>query len=162
MAWVTAYIAFTPELGPKGLRAVGVRCALKRPAHRPGIAGDSCCHSNTSRRQDRNLNAISLAGGSRADRGRGPLDDSLQFRNARAAIGTGAKRSPDIGDVCRTPFSHSAADGFKSDTVTGADDRPGFGNALGALAGKKKTPAALGQNSRIKQRAHDFPSRRIL
>src|ERR1700721_2010924 len=77
-------------------------------------------------------------------RGRGPLENSLQFRNAGAAIGAGAKRSPDIGDVCGTPFSHSAADGFKSDTVTGADDRPGFGNALGASAGKKKTPVALG------------------
>src|SRR5258708_35042701 len=113
-------------------------------------------------RQDRKLDAISLAGGSRADRGRGPLDNFLQFRNAGAAMGAGAKRSPDIGDVCGTPFSHSAADGFKSDTVTGADDRPSFGNALGALAGKKKTPVALGQNSRIEQRAHDLPSRRIL
>src|SRR5580693_2645857 len=90
------------------------------------------------------------------------LDNFLQLRNAGAAIGAGAKRSPDIGDVCGTPFSHSAADGFKSDTVTGADDRPGFGNALGALAGKKKTPVALGQNSRIEQRAHDLPSRRVL
>ena len=97
-----------------------------------GKAGDCSSHANTGRRQDRKLDAISLAGGSRADRGRGPLDNSLQFRNAGAAIGAGAKRSPDIGDVCGTSFSHSAADGFKSDTVTGADDRPGFGNALGA------------------------------
>ena len=97
--------------------------------------------------QDRKVDAISLAGGSRADRGRGPLDNFLQFRNAGAAIGAGAKRSPDIGDVCGPPFNHSAADGFKSDTVTGADDGPGFGNVLGPLAGKKQTPVALGQNS---------------
>ena len=102
-----------------------------------GKAGDCSSHANTGRRQGRNLDAISLAGGSRADRGRGPLDNFLQFRNAGAAIGAGAKRSPDIGGVCGTPFSHSAADGFKSDTVTGADDRPSFGDALGALAGKK-------------------------
>src|ERR1700732_3537640 len=127
-----------------------------------GEAGDCSSHANTGRRQDRKLDANSLAGGSRADRGRGPLDNSLQFRNAGAAIGAGAKRSPNIGDVCGTPFSHSAADGFKPDTVTGADDRAGFGNALGALAGKKKSPVALGQNSRIEQRAHDLPSRRIL
>src|SRR5258705_10470622 len=110
------------------------------------------------RRQDRKLDAIGLAGGSRADRGRGPLDNSLQFRNAGAAIGAGAKRSPDIGDVCGTPFSHSAADGFKSDTVTGADDRPGFGNALGPLAGTKKPPAAPGQTSRTEPSANDLTS----
>src|ERR1700756_2608753 len=124
-----------------------------------GKAGD-CSTANTGRRQDRKLD--SLAGGAGADRGRGPLDNFLQFRNAGAAIGACAKRSPDIGDVCGTPFSHSAADSFKSDTVTGADDRPGFGHALGTLAGKKNTPVAYGQNSGIEQRAHDLPSRWIL
>ena len=54
------------------------------------------------------------------------------------------------------------ADGVNPDTVTGADDRPGSGKAVGATAGKEHAPRRLGQNPGFEQRLHDVPLRRGL
>ena len=64
----------------------------------------------------------------------GPFDNSLQFRNAGAAIRAGAKRPPDFGDIHGCALGDRSADGFKPDAETGADDRPGLGHAFRTAA----------------------------